>query len=275
MKVFKTISEIKAFLKGCESIGFVPTMGALHEGHISLVKQSVSENEITVASIFVNPIQFNDKNDLKNYPRTLEKDLDMLEKSGCTVVFVPDVQEMYPSEVKESYNFGSLETVMEGACRPGHFNGVAVVVNRLFEIVNPKRAYFGKKDFQQLAIIKALVRQKHLGVEIVPCETKREQDGLAMSSRNKLLDTEHRKSAVKLSQALFFAKENFANMSNIELKNYVENFINGDPLLKLEYFEIADTINLQPIDVSESDIEKVACIAVRAGNVRLIDNIIL
>lgn len=275
MKVFKTISEIKAFLKGCESIGFVPTMGALHEGHISLVKQSVSENEITVASIFVNPIQFNDKNDLKNYPRTLEKDLEMLQKNGCSVVFVPEVHEMYPTEVKESYNFGSLETVMEGACRPGHFNGVAVVVNRLFEIVTPQRAYFGKKDFQQLAIIKALVRQKNLGVVIVPCETMREQDGLAMSSRNKLLDTEHRKSAVKLSQALFFTKDNFANMTNLELNSYVENFINGDPLLKLEYFEIADTINLQPIGVSEPDKEKVACIAVRAGNVRLIDNIIL
>ena len=196
MKLINTIIELKseldAFRNEGKSIGFVPTMGALHAGHASLVERSVKENDVTVVSVFVNPTQFNDKNDLKNYPRTLAADCELLEGLGTTVVFAPAVEEMYPEEDTRRFSFAPLDTVMEGACRPGHFNGVAQIVSKLFYAVEPERAYFGEKDFQQLAIIREMVRQLALPVQIVGCSIVREEDGLAMSSRNTLLTEEER-----------------------------------------------------------------------------------
>lgn len=277
MKIIKTKIELQNALKKHlkQSIGFVPTMGALHQGHITLVNRSVSENDISIVSIFVNPIQFNDKTDLNNYPRNLEEDTELLEKTHCNFIFAPSVEEMYPEKITETYNFGTLETVMEGAHRPGHFNGVAIVVKRLFDITNPTRAYFGMKDFQQLAIIKELVRQKQLPLEIIACPTIREKDGLAMSSRNKLLNSEQRHSATLISQTLFKIKENFNTFNSIsEIKAFVTNEINSSPLLQLEYFEISDQDTLVATDTIQCD-NLVACIAVNAGKVRLIDNIII
>ncbi|MBK8808409.1 MAG: pantoate--beta-alanine ligase [Bacteroidales bacterium] len=269
------ISALDEEIRLGKKIGFVPTMGALHQGHISLIKQSVSENEITVSSIFVNPIQFNDKNDLKHYPRTLEDDLKKLEEAQCNYVFIPSVEEMYPEEITEKYYFGSLERVMEGAHRPGHFNGVAVVVKLLFDIVKPNRAYFGMKDYQQLAIIKELVRQKNIKTEIIPCQTVREADGLAMSSRNALLTKEQRQSAVMLSKSLFYARDNRKTNSVEKLKTDVRSMIETENLLSLEYFEICNSETLQTITNFDQCTQAVACIAVKTGNIRLIDNVLL
>ena len=211
MKVVSTIKELKSLLddfrtKG-ETIGFVPTMGALHNGHASLVERSVGENDVTVVSVFVNPTQFNDKNDLKNYPRTLDADCALLEKVGASVVFAPTVEEMYPTEDTRQFSFAPLDTVMEGACRPGHFNGVAQVVSRLFDIVNPDKSFFGMKDFQQIAIIRSMVDQLKYDIEIVACPIIREEDGLAMSSRNMLLTPEHRAAAPEIHKVLSKAVE--------------------------------------------------------------------
>lgn len=279
MKVFEKIAEIQqevgTLLNENKTIGFVPTMGALHEGHISLITNSKQDNDITISSIFVNPIQFNNPNDLRNYPRTLQEDLKKLEAAGCDIVFAPSVEEMYPKKVDETYNFGSLESVMEGKFRPGHFNGVAVVVKRLFEITTPTRAYFGQKDFQQLAIIKALVKQTNSKIEIVECPTIRESDGLAMSSRNTLLSEERRKSACLISQVLFQINEVKNSKTIDEIKTFVNEKINSDEYLEVEYFEIVDSQTLQPINSWEDSKTITACIAVHNGNVRLIDNISL
>ncbi|MFH2141646.1 MAG: pantoate--beta-alanine ligase, partial [Bacteroidota bacterium] len=206
MKICTTIDEIICLLKDYRTknikTGMVPTMGALHAGHISLVEKSVSENDITIVSIFVNPIQFNNPKDLKNYPRTLEKDLEMLDKTKCDIIFSPNAKEMYPEKDNIQFNFGDLGSVMEGKFRPGHFNGVAIIVKKLFDIVKPDSAYFGKKDFQQLAIIKALVKEIKSPVRIVSCKTIREDDGLAMSSRNTLLSQEQRKKAPMIYKIL-------------------------------------------------------------------------
>ncbi len=275
MIVFHQRAEIEAYVldlrKRSSSIGFVPTMGALHAGHMSLVSKSLEQNDYTVVSIFVNPTQFNNSNDLETYPRTLTADLAMLESAGCDVVFVPEVHEIYPegTDVQESYDFGSLETVMEGVHRPGHFKGVANVVHRLFKMVMPTRAYFGLKDFQQLAIIKALVAQYSLPIEIIPCEIVREPDGLAMSSRNVRLLPEQRKQAVSISQALFSAKSQKKSVE--ETKKSVVNAIKSVPLLLLEYFEIVDGTTLQPITQWSESKNPVGCIAVHVGTVRLID----
>ena len=223
MKVVSTISELRNELDACralgKSIGFVPTMGALHRGHVSLVERSVAENDITVVSIFVNPTQFNDKNDLKNYPRTLEADCALLEGVGATYAFAPEVSEMYPEPDTRVFSFSPLDTVMEGACRPGHFNGVAQIVSKLFYAVEPHKAYFGEKDFQQLAIIRKMVRQLNLNLEIVGCPIVREDDGLAMSSRNMLLTAEERVRAVNISrilkESLEYAKE---HLEQVEFK---------------------------------------------------------
>lgn len=275
MKICKTKADLQNFLgKNQGTVGLVPTMGALHEGHTSLVKRSVDENDITVVSIFVNPIQFNNKSDLEKYPRTLEADCDKLKTFGCDIVFAPEEKEMYPDEINESYDFGDLERVMEGACRPGHFNGVAIVVKRLFDITSPDKAYFGMKDYQQLAIIKALVKQKNIPVEIVECPTVREEDGLAKSSRNVRLTGEQRNSAIKLSEVLFYVKEN-KEKDIPTLRSYVENYLAQDSQLKLEYFEIADSEDLHIFDSGSIPEHSVACIAAWAGEVRLIDNIIL
>ena len=249
-------------------------MGALHRGHIELVKRSCRENDITGCSIFVNPIQFNNPDDLVKYPRTLEEDLRMLEEAGCNVVFVPAVTEMYPEHAKEKYHFGELEKVMEGAYRPGHFNGVAVVVKRLFDIFQPDRAYFGEKDFQQLRIIQTLVKMENIPVNIVPCATIREADGLAMSSRNRRLSPEERKTAPEIFNTLEFAKASAGSMPLLALKQACVNRLQEKGFV-VDYFEIADAESLQPVNSWEDSKQVIACVAAILGPVRLIDNMIL
>jgi pantoate--beta-alanine ligase len=256
------------------SIGLVPTMGALHEGHLSLVNRAVTETEIVVVSVFVNPTQFNDPKDLERYPRNLTADLNLLAQTGCHIVFAPSVTEIYPEPDNRKFNFGLLETVMEGKHRPGHFNGVAQVVSKLFEIVNPNKAYFGLKDFQQLAIIKNMVSQLKLQIQIVPCPIVREKSGLAMSSRNELLSVEERENAAQISETLFKAKELAAEISVNELKNWIAETINKNPYLSVEYVEIVDDIQLQPVKYWNEKVVKVCCVAVFCGKVRLIDNIV-
>ena len=256
------------------SIGFVPTMGALHEGHLSLVKKAVADTDVVVVSIFVNPTQFNDPKDLERYPRNLDADLKLLEETGCHIVFAPGVNDIYPEPDNRKFNFGMLETVMEGKHRPGHFNGVAQVVSKLFEIVNPNKAYFGLKDFQQLAIIKNMVAQLNLPVEIVPCPIVREESGLAMSSRNELLSAEERKNAAQISETLFKAKELAAEKSVNELKNWIVETINKNKYLTVEYADIVDDIQLQSVKNWNENVVKVCCVAIFCGKVRLIDNIV-
>lgn len=278
MKLVKTIAELQRELQARPanaSVGFVPTMGALHEGHLSLVKQAVAENPLVVVSIFVNPNQFNDPGDLERYPRTLETDMKLLETTGCQLVFAPAVQEVYPEPDTRKFNFGKLEEVMEGKFRPGHFNGVAQVVSRLFDMVQPDKAYFGLKDFQQLAIIKSMVKQLNLAVEIVPCAIVREESGLAMSSRNELLSAEERKNAAGISKTLFRAKELKTQKSVEELVEWITHEINNNPFLNVEYVEIVDDEELQPVKSWDDPTTKVACVAVFCGKVRLIDNIII
>jgi pantoate--beta-alanine ligase len=277
MKLINTIIELKseldAFRNEGKSIGFVPTMGALHAGHASLVERSVKENDVTVVSVFVNPTQFNDKNDLKNYPRTLAADCELLEGLGTTVVFAPAVEEMYPEEDTRRFSFAPLDTVMEGACRPGHFNGVAQIVSKLFYAVEPERAYFGEKDFQQLAIIREMVRQLALPVQIVGCPIVREEDGLAMSSRNTLLSEDERERALTISSSLF-ASADFAQVNSLAAtKAFVEDMINDTEGLELEYYRIVDGNTLQEIEEWGDSDYVVGCIALFCGKIRLIDNI--
>lgn len=277
MKVVSAIIELKnlldAFRVEGKSIGFVPTMGALHNGHASLVERSVRENDVTVVSVFVNPTQFNDKNDLKNYPRTLDADCALLERVGATLVFAPTVEEMYPTEDTRQFSFAPLDSVMEGACRPGHFNGVAQIVSKLFYAVEPRKAYFGEKDFQQLAIIREMVRQLSINVEIVGCPIVREEDGLAMSSRNTLLSEDERELALTISSTLF-ASADFAQVNTLAAtKAFVEDMINDTDGLDLEYYQIVDGNTLQEIEEWDDSDYVVGCIALFCGNVRLIDNI--
>ena len=275
MLVVETIKELKQELEkyNSKNIGFVPTMGALHDGHISLVKRSVEENDVTVVSVFVNPTQFNDKADLERYPRTEEADKKLLESAGCDIVFMPQVEEMYPEEDTRVFNFGCIETVMEGKYRPGHFNGVAQIVSKLFYAVEPTRSYFGEKDFQQVAIIRDMVRQLNLPVEIIACPIIREESGLARSSRNELLSAEERKKAALISEVLSksvnFAKE----MSVEEVKNWVCEQFTHDEVFKMDYYDIVDGNSLQSISSWEDSDYIVGCIAIYCGKIRLIDNI--
>jgi len=277
MKVFTTISDsrnaIKLFRENNKSIGFVPTMGALHKGHLELMMKAKNENEILAVSIFVNPIQFNNKEDLAKYPRDMESDRKLLEEVNCDLLFIPSAGEMYPEPVTEKYDFGSLENVMEGAFRPGHFNGVAVVVKRLFDIFEPDKAYFGEKDYQQLAIIRKLVEQENLKVTIVPCSTVRESDGLAMSSRNERLTSEERILAPFIYQSLMEARKKMKNMTPEEVKFWLKNQYADQPKFRLEYFEIADDKDLQPVSFWNGSKGIRAFIAAYLGKVRLIDNI--
>jgi pantoate--beta-alanine ligase len=277
MQVVKHINELRAILnikleEGLR-IGFVPTMGALHPGHLSLVEQAGLQTEFVVVSIFVNPTQFNDKNDLERYPRDLQKDLDLLTSTPCNLVFAPDPEEIYPEPDTRQFNFGVLEQVMEGKFRPGHFNGVAQVVSRLFEIVKPHKAFFGQKDFQQLAIINEMVRKLNIPVDIIACPIIREADGLAMSSRNMLLSEAQRHNAVLISATLFEAVNKCGELTVNELCQWVINRINENDFLNIEYFEIVDSVTLQPIKSWEDPCSKVGCIAVHCGKIRLIDNI--
>ena len=279
MKVVSSVYQLTVFLANRskrDSIGFVPTMGALHMGHASLIKKSISQNSLSICSIFVNPTQFNNKKDFENYPDSLNKDLKLLKEIGCDVVFTPSEKAIYPGGLAKSlFDFGHLDKVMEGVNRPGHFNGVATVVSRLFEIIKPHRAYFGEKDFQQLVIIKSLAAQKFKSIQIIPCITLREKDGVAMSSRNLHLDNRYRAAAPRIYQRLLFVQDHVNNISVSELKSWVTNAFKKDEDLVLEYFEIVDAKSLKK-STNWSDFAKhVACIAVFAGTTRLIDNILL
>lgn len=275
MIVCKTKKELAQALSSLPkgSIGFVPTMGALHQGHASLFKRARAENDIFAASVFVNPIQFNNPDDLKNYPRNFEADRKLLEQNGCDLVFAPSEEEMYPQgEAVKSYSFGALETVMEGAQRPGHFKGVGVVVGLLFELIKPDNAYFGEKDFQQVAVIQDLVRQMGIQTRIVPCPIQRAEDGLALSSRNALLTPRHRSLAPEIYATLKKSTQ-MANQTCRELKDFVCAQIAAVPEMKLEYFEIARPDSLQSVPDTEPAAGNVGFIVVWMGKVRLIDNI--
>jgi pantoate--beta-alanine ligase len=249
-------------------------MGALHAGHASLVERSVSENGATVVSVFVNPTQFNDKNDLLKYPRTLDADCELLEKiNHDIIVFAPSVEEMYPEEDTRRFSYAPLDTVMEGAFRPGHFNGVCQIVSKLFMAVEPDRAYFGEKDFQQLAIIREMVKQMNFPIQIQGCPIVREADGLALSSRNSRLNETERKYALNISQTLFKSRTFASSHSVAETHEMVEKAIAEAPGLRLEYFEIVDGLTLQPVSNWEDSGYVVGCITVFCGDVRLIDNI--
>jgi pantoate--beta-alanine ligase len=278
MKLFKTIRELQEVLGQDRSdrrtVGFVPTMGALHQGHLSLVQRAGAENDRVVVSIFVNPTQFNDPKDLKNYPRTLDTDLKLLASCQVDYVFAPEPEEIYPEPDQRKFDFGSLERVMEGKFRPGHFNGVAQVVSKLFDIVSPDRAYFGRKDFQQYSIILKMCQQLQLNTAIIPCEIVREADGLAMSSRNSLLTREHRAVAPRIYQILQEARLDSASFAPAEVVEKVVEKINSIGLLKAEYFDIVDEYTLESVNSWEEPGTKVGCIAVFAGAVRLIDNVI-
>ena len=277
MEITSTIRQLQEKLNACKkenkTVGFVPTMGALHQGHIELVTRCVAENDICVVSLFVNPTQFNDKNDLLKYPRTLEADCELLKKAGCSYVFSPSEEEMYPEPDTRQFEFGMLDKVMEGFFRPGHFNGVAQVVSRLFDAVKPDKAYFGEKDFQQLAIIREMTRKMNYPIEIVPCPIVREADGLAMSSRNTRLDNKQRQEAVKISGALFESRNLKSKMSVVELKQWVIETINESPEMETEYFDIVDGNTLQSVSYWGDSDYIVGCIAAFCGKVRLIDNI--
>ena len=257
MKVFTSVKELRAELDRTEQsgIGFVPTMGALHAGHRSLVERARRENATVVVSVFVNPTQFNDKNDLRHYPRTPEADRRLLEEAGADFVLMPSVEEIYPEEDTRIFDFGQIDKVMEGATRPGHFNGVAQVVSRLFDIVRPARAYFGEKDFQQIAVIKAMTAQLKLPVEIVECPIVRGEDGLALSSRNTLLDEAHRAAAPHIYATLRAAE------------------VERNPLLKVIYYQSVDALTMQEVAAWSDSVRIQGCIAVQAGEIRLIDNI--
>ena len=277
MKVIHTIKDLQAELTALRAqgkkVGLVPTMGALHAGHASLVKRSANENDVTVVSVFVNPTQFNDKNDLAKYPRTLDADCRLLEDCGAAFAFAPSVEEMYPQPDTREFSYAPLDTVMEGAFRPGHFNGVCQIVSKLFDAVQPDRAYFGEKDFQQLAIIREMVRQMDYKLEIVGCPIVREEDGLALSSRNKRLSAQERENALNISQTLFKSRTFAASHTVSETQKMVEEAIEAAPGLRLEYFEIVDGNTLQKVSSWEDSQYVVGCITVFCGEVRLIDNI--
>ena len=279
MEIIKTQKDLAQALdlqrSTGKTIGLVPTMGALHNGHASLVKRSVKENDITVVSVFVNPTQFNDKRDLENYPRDIEADTKLLESLNADIAFVPAVEEMYPEPDTRIFSYPPIDTVMEGARRPGHFNGVCQIVSKLFYAVKPTRAYFGEKDFQQIAVIRAMVEALSIPVEICPCPIVREIDGLALSSRNALLSPEERKTALNISKTLFASRDYAGNHTVSQTINYVVSTINAVEGLDVQYFEIVDGYTLQSIsDWNESDYI-VGCITVFCGSipVRLIDNI--
>ena len=279
MKKFHSIVELQHELfdarKQGKSVGLVPTMGALHDGHASLVKRSVKDNDVTVVSVFVNPTQFNDKNDLKNYPRTLDSDCALLESCGADYVFAPSVEEMYPIPDTRQFEFPPVSTVMEGKHRPGHFNGVCQVVSRLFYITRPDRAYFGEKDWQQIAVVKAMVRSLQLDVEIVECEIVRESDGLAMSSRNTLLADNERAIAPRIYATLKESIKYAKTHSLTETHDYVVSNINSVDGLDVEYFSIVDGNTLQDVSSWEDSDYIVGCITVFCGAtpIRLIDHI--
>lgn len=277
MRVVKTISELKSLISGYKqenkTVGLVPTMGALHAGHKSLVDRARKENDIVVVSVFVNPTQFNNKQDLATYPRTEERDCALLDAAGCDVVFMPAVEEVYPEPDNRQFDLGAVAEVMEGAHRPGHFNGVAQIVSKLFGFVEPDRAYFGEKDFQQIAVIRKMVQLEGFKLQIVACPIKREDDGLALSSRNVRLTAEQRQLAPNIYRVL---KEscNFAKSHTVaETEKFVVDSLNALPQMEVEYYSIVDALTMQPVsDWTDAD-SITGCITVYCGEVRLIDNI--
>ncbi len=279
MQIFESKNALSSALnelrnKG-KTIGFVPTMGALHEGHISLVKKAKMENDIVVVSIFVNPTQFNNKTDLINYPRLPEQDIPMLKSAGGDILFMPQESEMYPEGAISSnskLDLGALGEVMEAKHRPGHFDGVITIVRKLFAIAGKCKAYFGQKDFQQLAVVRHLVKQEQLPVEIISCAIVREENGLAMSSRNMRLTSAERNAATVLSKALFAVKDEWKTNSTEDVRSAAMKIIAAEPAVRLEYFEIADCDTLQPVTDKKN---AVACIAAYLGEIRLIDNVLL
>ena len=275
MQVFETINALQKELSQLKSksIGLVPTMGALHRGHLSLMNQSLEDNDITVVSVFVNPTQFNDKNDLEKYPRTLDKDTQLVNSLGVDYVFAPTVEEMYPEPDTRVFNYAPQDEVMEGIYRPGHFNGMCQIVSKLFSIVQPTRAYFGEKDYQQLVIVKRMVEDLKLDIEVVGCPIVREKDGLALSSRNALLSKEERENALLISKTLFESLKLAANYSLKETLSFVKNTIQQNDNLELQYFEIVDANTLLPLEEWEDSSSIIGCITVFCGAVRLIDNI--
>jgi pantoate--beta-alanine ligase len=277
MQTFKTIKGLREALSAeraaGKTIGFVPTMGALHEGHLELMRRALSENDCLVVSIFVNPIQFNNKVDLEKYPRVLEADSKMLENIGCQYLFAPDVSEIYPEPDKSEYDFGLLSEVMEAAFRPGHFNGVAIVVRKLFEIVEPEKAYFGEKDFQQLAVIKQLVKMLEMPVKIIPCSIVREFDGLAMSSRNVRLTEHERVLAPNIYKTLQKAIKLRNVLSPEELRRWTREQLEAIPEFNIDYVEIAEDQQLQPFQHWNDASGAILFVALFLGKVRLIDNV--
>ncbi|QNM85320.1 pantoate--beta-alanine ligase [Polaribacter pectinis] len=278
MKIFTTKQDLKSCLSEFKTknkaIGFVPTMGALHEGHLSLIKKAKEKNDIVVVSIFVNPTQFDNVEDLKKYPKTIENDIKLLESVSCDVLFSPSVEEIYSENIaSEKFDFDGLEHQMEGKFRDGHFDGVGTIVKTLFEIVEPNKAYFGQKDFQQLQIIKKMVKKNRLPVKIKGCPIFREKDGLAMSSRNVRLSNEQREIAPFIFKTLKEVRKKFGITNISEINKWVENQFKKQPLLELEYFTIAEEKTLETAETKESNKKYRAFLAVFAGKIRLIDNI--
>lgn len=277
MHIFRTIAQLEEYYKTHQdiTIGFVPTMGALHKGHISLVKKSVEENQLTVCSIFVNPTQFNNKEDLEKYPRNEKHDILLLKHAKCNVAFIPAVEDMYAEKEKLlKFDLKGLDATMEGKFRKGHFAGVITIVNKLFNIVKPNRAYFGEKDFQQLIIIKYMAQKLHKKVEVIGCPTFREEDNLAMSSRNARLTPDDRKHAPTIYKAMYYGRTHKHDWDFKHIKEEVVERINAYKKFKVDYFEIVEAKTLKPAKGVKKDVQLRACIAVQTSTVRLIDNII-
>jgi pantoate--beta-alanine ligase len=281
MLVFKQVSDLQKHLNSLKNkglqIGFIPTMGALHRGHVSLIDRSRSSCDVTVASIFVNPTQFNDPKDLEKYPRPISKDIEMLTEAGCHILFLPSVEEVYPNGMAstQKFNFGKLDKVLEGTFRPGHFDGMAQVVHRLLDIVKPNKLFMGQKDFQQQAIVGSLIQQTKLPTELITCAIMRDEDGLAMSSRNVRLTPEDRAVAPLIHKTLQEASDMVGDYSPSEIQKQISAKLRAETRFKLEYFEITDGRTLLPIRLFEDTDYAVALIAVWVGEVRLIDNIVL
>lgn len=278
MLVFNKINELRSYLNqfkqnGDGLIGFVPTMGALHQGHISLIERSKSETNITVCSIFVNPTQFNNKKDLEFYPRTPQQDIIMLEKAGCDVLYMPEVSDVYPDETTNIFSFGYLSEILEAEKRPGHFDGVGQVVSILLKGVNPDKAYFGSKDYQQVMVVKNLVEQMKLNTQIVACPIVRESDGLAMSSRNVRLSAEERQIAAQIPMWMIKANELITQNKIQEAKSFVKHQVSLNPKMRLDYYEVCDADSLKPITDIHQAKKVIALIAVFVGEIRLIDNL--
>lgn len=276
MLVLHKIDEIKAVISQekakNKTIGFVPTMGALHQGHISLINYSKQQTDITVCSIFVNPTQFNNTSDLTHYPRTPEADIKLLEAAGCDILYMPEVKDVYPENDTRKFDFGYLDTILEGATRPGHFNGVGQVVSILLEGVKPHKAYFGSKDYQQVMVVKSLVKQLNLEVEIIACPILREADGLAMSSRNVRLNEQERLEAAAIPEMMKLGNQILKLYGIAEAKKYISSVVATIPNMKLEYYEVCDAETLELLSEFNSSKKAVSLIAVFVGSIRLIDN---